>query len=87
MRMGVWQIMEIDRSLEAMKKKLKSGSVPSGSPTLTPRQEKSIDPSMDRSRLNESIDTSDVRSTNAGNPQIDRKDTEGCRDCSEGMQW
>jgi hypothetical protein len=32
------------KSLELLKQKLKSGSVPSGSPTLTPRQEKSIDP-------------------------------------------
>jgi hypothetical protein len=69
--MGVWEIMELDRSLRAMKKKLK----------------KSIDPSIDRSRLDESIDFAAARSTNAGKLQIDRKDIEGCRDCPEGMQW
>jgi hypothetical protein len=85
--MGVWEIMQIDKSIEKLKQKLKSGSVPSGSPMLTPRQEKSIDPSIDRSRLDESINFAAARSTNAGKLQIDRKDIEGCRDCPEGMQW
>jgi hypothetical protein len=76
--MGVWEIMEIDKSLQAIAKP----------------QKKLIDPQLDRSLPNNDFfdDSPGERlrqRTELGNSQTDDRDpsTEPCRDCPEGMQW
>lgn len=70
MRMGVWEIMQLDRALMASKQLPK----------------KSIEPGVDRSNVDKSINRSIGLSVGSNLIQLEH-DTEGCRDCSEGMQW
>ena len=75
MRMGVWEIMEIDKSLRVMEQLRLH--------RLQGQTRKSIDPQLDRSLPNNDFIAEREKS------QIDNRDpiTSPCRDCPEGMQW
>ena len=86
MRMGVWEVMEIDKSLRALKKlpQKRLGTV--GFPDAHADTRKSIDPEVDRSLPNNDFL---LNQTDLDKSRIDTADhiTPPCRDCPEGMQW
>jgi hypothetical protein len=88
MRMGVWEIMSIDRSLTEIRKKLQQTAGFGGESleALNEKPQKTIDPQLDRSlelksAESEQLDSEHLKSTSP-NPSIAE-----CRDCPEGMEW
>lgn len=75
MRMGVWEIMEIDKSLQATAAERRA--------SFAKPQKKLIDPEVNRSLpKNDFITDSDNSKIVITDPS-----TQPCRDCPEGMQW
>jgi hypothetical protein len=90
MRMGVWEIMSIDRSVTEIRKKLGTPLCPDAhaDPIKTILQgrgfanELSGDRSLElKSAESEQLDSEHLKSTSP-NPSIAE-----CRDCPEGMEW
>jgi hypothetical protein len=88
MRMGVWEIMSIDRSLTEIRKKLQKTAGFGGESleALNEQPKKTIELSGDRSLElrsdeKEQLPSQHLKSTNP-NPSIAE-----CRDCPEGMEW
>jgi hypothetical protein len=84
--MGVWEIMNIDKSIEALKETQKKRLGTVGFPDAHAETRKSIDPQLDRSLPNNDFL---LNQTERANSRIDNPDpiTQPCRDCPEGMQW